>query len=53
MRGACACVCESTQCHAYVPVSPGHRYGNDYSLLGGRGRRGGQDGPGVRALQPC
>lgn len=28
-----------TQCHAYVPVSPGHQYGNDYSPLGGRVRR--------------
>lgn len=35
----CACVCESTWCHANVPVSPGHQYGNDYSPLGGRARR--------------
>lgn len=46
MRGMCdegcmcayVCVCESMQCHAYVPVSPGSQYGNDYSPLGGRVR---------------
>lgn len=36
---AFTCACESTQCHAYVPVSAGHQYGNDYRPMGGRARR--------------
>lgn len=26
-------------CHAYVRVSPGHQYGNDYSPFSGKGRQ--------------